>query len=106
MTCMRSWKSHRLTSHLWLGLNPQIGRSLSRIVGGLFILFNLQIDFRYYLTLIKHVWNPALLNFSIKMKKPSQYEHVYICQYQTNEAIKKSNVGAKNHIEQKCHKNK
>jgi hypothetical protein len=36
---MRSWKSHRLTSHTWLGINPQIGRPLSRIVGaiGLFI---------------------------------------------------------------------
>jgi hypothetical protein len=29
---MRSWKSHRLTSHTWLGLNRQIGRPLSRIV--------------------------------------------------------------------------
>jgi hypothetical protein len=33
MTYMRSWKSYRLTSHTWLGLNPQIGRPLSRIVG-------------------------------------------------------------------------
>jgi hypothetical protein len=32
MTYMRSWKSHRLTSRTWLGLNPQIGRPLSRIV--------------------------------------------------------------------------
>jgi hypothetical protein len=32
MTYMRSWKSHRLTSHTRLGLNPQIGRPLSRIV--------------------------------------------------------------------------
>jgi hypothetical protein len=32
MTYMRSWKSHRLTSHTWLGLNPQIGRPLSKIV--------------------------------------------------------------------------
>jgi hypothetical protein len=32
MTYMRSWKSHRLTSHTWLGLNPQIGTPLSRIV--------------------------------------------------------------------------
>jgi hypothetical protein len=31
MTYMRSWKSHRLTSHTWLGLNPQIGRLLLRI---------------------------------------------------------------------------
>jgi hypothetical protein len=35
MTYMRSWKSHRLTSHTWLGLNPQIGRPLSRIVGAI-----------------------------------------------------------------------
>jgi hypothetical protein len=35
MTCMRSWKSHRLTSYTWLGLNPQIGRPLSRIVGAI-----------------------------------------------------------------------
>jgi hypothetical protein len=33
MTYMGSWKSHRLTSHTWLGLNSQIGRPLSRIVG-------------------------------------------------------------------------
>jgi hypothetical protein len=32
MTYMRSWKSHRLTSHTWLDLNPQIGRPLSRIL--------------------------------------------------------------------------
>jgi hypothetical protein len=32
---MRSWKSHRLTSHTWLGLNPQIERPLSRIVGAI-----------------------------------------------------------------------
>jgi hypothetical protein len=32
LTYMRSWKSHRLTSQIWLGLNPQIGRPLSRIV--------------------------------------------------------------------------
>jgi hypothetical protein len=30
MTYMGSWKN--LTSHTWLGLNPQIGRPLSRIV--------------------------------------------------------------------------
>jgi hypothetical protein len=39
MTYMRSWKSHRLTSHTWLGLNPQIGRSLSRIVVPLVYFF-------------------------------------------------------------------
>jgi hypothetical protein len=39
MTYMRSWKSLRLTSHTWLGLNPQIGRPLSRIVVPLVYLF-------------------------------------------------------------------
>jgi hypothetical protein len=41
MTYMRSWKSHRLTSHTWLGLNSQIGRPLSKIVCaiGLFVFF-------------------------------------------------------------------
>jgi hypothetical protein len=51
MTYMQSWKSHRLTSHTWLGLNPQFGRPLSRIVGaiGLFFLQNsleLSIEYR------------------------------------------------------------
>jgi hypothetical protein len=42
MTYMRSWKSHRLTSHTWLGLNPQIGRPLKdcRAIG----LFSLLCD--------------------------------------------------------------
>jgi hypothetical protein len=39
MTYMRSWKSLRLTSHTWLGLNPQIGRPLSRIVVPLIYYF-------------------------------------------------------------------
>jgi hypothetical protein len=39
MTYMQSWKSHRLTSHTWLGLNPQIGRPLSRIVVPLVYFF-------------------------------------------------------------------
>jgi hypothetical protein len=36
---MRSWKSHRLTSHTRLGLNPQIGRHLSRIIVPLVYFF-------------------------------------------------------------------
>jgi hypothetical protein len=44
MTYMRSWKSHRLTSHTWLGLNPQIGRPLSRIVGAIGLFFFLFYD--------------------------------------------------------------
>jgi hypothetical protein len=39
MTYMRNWKSHRLTSHTWLGLNSQIGKPLSRIVEPLVYLF-------------------------------------------------------------------
>jgi hypothetical protein len=39
MTYMRSWKSHRLTSHTWLGLNPQIRRPLSRIVAAIGLFF-------------------------------------------------------------------
>jgi hypothetical protein len=39
MAYMRSWKSLRLTSHTWLGLNPQIGRPLSRIVVPLVFFF-------------------------------------------------------------------
>jgi hypothetical protein len=35
MTNMRCWKSHRLTSHTGLGLNPQIERPLSRIFGAI-----------------------------------------------------------------------
>jgi hypothetical protein len=39
---MRSWKSHRLTSYTRLGLNPQIGRPLSRIVVPLVYFFFLR----------------------------------------------------------------
>jgi hypothetical protein len=51
MTYMRSWKSLRLTSHTWLGLNPQIGRPLSRIVVPLVFFF-------FFLATIPHarVW--------------------------------------------------
>jgi hypothetical protein len=35
MTYMMSRKNHRLTSHTWLGLTPQIGRPLSRIGGAI-----------------------------------------------------------------------
>jgi hypothetical protein len=44
MTYMRSWKSHRLTSHTWLGLNPHIGRPLSRIVGAIGLFFFMKVD--------------------------------------------------------------
>jgi hypothetical protein len=42
MTYTRSWKSLRLTLHTWLGLNPQIGRPLSRIVVPLVYFFYLK----------------------------------------------------------------
>jgi hypothetical protein len=38
---MRSWKSHRLTSLTWLGLNPQIRRPLPRIVGAIAFLLSM-----------------------------------------------------------------
>jgi hypothetical protein len=44
MTYMRSCKSHRLTSHTWLGLNPQIVRPLSRIVVPLVYLEKVNVD--------------------------------------------------------------
>jgi hypothetical protein len=64
MTYMRSWKSHRLTSHTWLGLNPQIGRPLSRIVGaiGLFYEYlayqnhNSQNSYFLDLPCFKNIW--------------------------------------------------
>jgi hypothetical protein len=45
MTYMRSWKSLRLTSHTWLGLNPQIGRPLSRIIVPLVYFFKPRIKY-------------------------------------------------------------
>jgi hypothetical protein len=50
MTYMQSWKSHRLTSHTWLGLNPQIGRPLSRIIGaiGLFLCLDFKLWTAFY----------------------------------------------------------
>jgi hypothetical protein len=48
MTYMRSWKSHRLTSHTWLVLNPQIGRLLSRIVGAIGLFFFIGSHDQYY----------------------------------------------------------
>jgi hypothetical protein len=41
MTHMRSWKSHRLTSHAWLGLNLQKG--LSVLLGYFLFLFSKNI---------------------------------------------------------------
>jgi hypothetical protein len=46
MTYMRSWKSHRLTPHTWLGLIPQIGRPLSRIVVPLVYFFYMHMNQR------------------------------------------------------------
>jgi hypothetical protein len=65
MTYMRSWKSHRLTSHTWLGLNPQIGRPLSRIVGAIGLFF-LYFD---YFSLPQFAWIfPCIrINFNSKL---------------------------------------
>jgi hypothetical protein len=82
MTYMRSWKSLRLTSHTWLGLNPLIGRPLSRIVVPLVYLYNYeplnvavwsirwQLIFEIYQNSITHLYASALLDgiqyFSMK----------------------------------------
>jgi hypothetical protein len=39
MTYMSSWKSHRLTSHTWLGLNPQLGNLSQGLSVPLFYFF-------------------------------------------------------------------
>jgi hypothetical protein len=55
MTYMQSWKSLRLTLHTWLGLNPQIGRPLSRIVVPLvfFLTTKKHLRMSYQVTAIK-----------------------------------------------------
>jgi hypothetical protein len=58
---MRSWKSLRLTSHTWLGLNPQIGRPLSRIVVPLVYLFYFLSD----LATARHMERKYNINFPI-----------------------------------------
>jgi hypothetical protein len=57
MTYMRTWKSHQLTSHTWLGLNPQIGGPLSRIVGaiGLFFLLNNILTMKKYTKIYQNI---------------------------------------------------
>jgi hypothetical protein len=63
MTFMRSWKSHRLTSHTWLGLNPQIGRPLSRTVVPLvfffffFLIFKIDAIYANFRSLVKNNLN-------------------------------------------------
>jgi hypothetical protein len=75
MTYMRSWKSHRLTSHTWLGLNPQIGRPLSKIVGaiGLFVFFIFKIVLDLSCSPVFHCKlinsNNAFLKKKIKVKQ-------------------------------------
>jgi hypothetical protein len=59
ITYMRSWKSHRLTSHTWLRLNPQIGRPLSRI----------SVPLVYFL---------FLYEFTVRKKAQWQVDHVKI----------------------------
>jgi hypothetical protein len=66
MTYMRSWKSHRLTSHTWLGLNPQIGRPLSRIVGGIVLMF-------HKLTLLKD--RQKMIDFQQNLDLPKKSNH-------------------------------
>jgi hypothetical protein len=73
MTYMRSWKSHRLTSHTWLGLNPQIEKSLSRIVVPLVYYFlcpnrhSFDSFFIYRVTHVTHFGSEHLCLTSVKM---------------------------------------
>jgi hypothetical protein len=65
MTYMWSWKSHRLTSHTWLGLNLQIGRPLSRIVVPLVLvtqLLQLKINIKSRIS----IFHRALKTISLK----------------------------------------
>jgi hypothetical protein len=65
MTYMRSWKSHRLTSHTWLGLNPQIGRPLSRIgVPLVYFIYLVQISLSlsYESTLLRYLSKQSYLH--------------------------------------------
>jgi hypothetical protein len=64
MTYMRSWKSHRLTSHTWLGLNPQIGRPLSRIVVPL-VYFIRKKDLRLATWNVRSLYRPGGLRITI-----------------------------------------
>jgi hypothetical protein len=74
MTYMRSWKSLRLTSHTWLGLNPQIGRPLSRIVVPLVYLL------KYIGMLFSHKQNPI----KIKLQQEFQNKNKQICENKSN----------------------
>jgi hypothetical protein len=41
---MRSWKRLRLTSHTWLGLNPQIGRPTTILNPFKFYIIKIQLS--------------------------------------------------------------
>jgi hypothetical protein len=69
MTYMRSWKSLRLTSHTWLGLNPQIVRPLSRIVVPLVYFFFFKQKYpRKLLKLLDHSSNQMKTKLRIGKK--------------------------------------
>jgi hypothetical protein len=62
MTYMRSWQSHRLTLHTWLGLNPEIGRPLSRIFGDISFFFIMLTIPKWYIT-SRNSKIPQFLNY-------------------------------------------
>jgi hypothetical protein len=65
MTDMRSWKSLRLTSHTWLGLNPQIGKPLSRIVVPL-VYFIVR---KTFLSNTSNWFSSLLVNFYVPLRR-------------------------------------
>jgi hypothetical protein len=66
MTCMRSWKSLRLTSHTRLGLNPQIGRPLSRIVVALVYFFEYKRKTRWIKFFLQYCWYKFIVDTKAK----------------------------------------
>jgi hypothetical protein len=74
ITYMRSWKSHRLTSHTWLGLNPQIGRPLSRIVVPLVYFFYFFED-----VLVKNSSSSIKYLMEIKNERILTTSVIYVC---------------------------
>jgi hypothetical protein len=56
---MRSWKSHRLTSHTWLGLNLQFGRIVGAIGLFFFYLFKNIQKFHESSNFFRKLWNAS-----------------------------------------------
>jgi hypothetical protein len=72
---MRGWKSHR---HTWLGLNPLIGRHLSRIVGAIGLFYSLLRE-KFYISsdilvfAVLYTVESLLIKLALLAKKKSMY---------------------------------